>query len=165
MHHAFFIKHGCYRSPFGAILAILAILRQLRRKCCQDSETNRIIKNQHETQMSHSIKLRTSAKTKFTSPLPLQYFISVPNDHTSTPRKSKLKESKNSKKPRGSLVPFQYGSVVNNLRLPFVPKCFPALSTYILTQKEIFGQDVKVQLFIVAPKSKVFFEMSVTKRA
>ena len=80
-------------------------------------------------------------------------------------RKSKLKESKNSKKPRGSLVPFQYGSVVNNLRLPFVPKCFPALSTCILTQKEIFGQDVKVQLFIVAPKSKVVFEMSVTKRA
>ena len=70
MHHAFFIKHGCYRSPFGAILAILAILRQLRRKCCQDSETNRIIKNQHETQMSHSIKPRTRAKTQFTSPLP-----------------------------------------------------------------------------------------------
>ena len=51
-------------------IAILANLRQLCRKCCQDSETNIIIKNQHETQMSHSIKLRTRAVTQFTSLLP-----------------------------------------------------------------------------------------------
>ena len=34
------------------------------------SETKKIIENQHETQMSHRIKLRTSAGTKFKSLLP-----------------------------------------------------------------------------------------------
>ena len=32
----------------------------------QDPETIKIIENQHETQMDHIIKLRTSAESKFT---------------------------------------------------------------------------------------------------
>ena len=52
------------KSESGSSFAIAS--QPFWRKCCQDPETIKIIENQHETQMDHIIKLRTSAESKFT---------------------------------------------------------------------------------------------------
>ena len=66
---AFFIKHSCFGS--------------LSRKCCSDFEVNKVIKNQHETQISHGIKLRSSSNIyKPVAVTRSRYFIPVLLDHT-----------------------------------------------------------------------------------